>query len=662
MFYNQILARNYRNLSKQSILIQTLRTSSSKNNKILDLKLIENDQFKTPYQLSNFHTQTQVLFKDPESKAEKTANMIKENILPIKERQIDESAQSRPILETGTISTSQATSQIDVKRPTLWQRIVKELKHYYDGFKLLYFETKIAWGLMKKVLRGETLTRRERRQFTRTSADLFRLVPFSVFIIVPFLEFTLPIFLKLFPNMLPSTFKEQSVEQENLRKQLKVKLEVAKFLQDTLEETALKRDSKNHENSLNQNFADFMKKIRTKGEQPSNEEILKYSSLFENELTLDNLSRQQLIALCQILDVSTLANIPPNHILRFQLRLKIRNLEADDRMILKEGVDALTIDELQQCCRDRGMRAIGLSETRLRNQLNQWLDLHLNRKIPLSLLILSRALYLPDNLPPEDLIKNTISALPKSIENATIAKIAEVTGEKIDNKIKLELLKQEQDEIKKETAISIESQPDSFEKQAQKEKLIDKATVLEGEISPVEIKEINQIIENMPVNEKKQARAEIAELKKDVDEYKEDVKEVQQMAVKLKETKSAKILGQRVGKLISDLDALMAKIDNEAVTNTQHYKNTVSIYELVETIKRIKGDITEAQEKKIYEILKSLDQDKDGKLDDINDVLKVFDLIEQENVKVNKDQLGKLLNLLEKEKLIEIEEEKNKKI
>jgi hypothetical protein len=36
----------------------------------------------------------------------------------------------------------------------------------------------------------------------------------------------------------------------------------------------------------------------------------------------------------------------------------------------------------------------------------------------------------------------------------------------------------------------------------------------------------------------------------------------------------------------------------------------------------------------------------------------VFDLIEQENVKVTKDQLSNILNLLEKEKLIELDEEK----
>lgn len=47
-------------------------------------------------------------------------------------------------------------------------------------------------------------------QLLRTCADLFRLVPFLVFVIVPFMEFLLPVFLKLFPEMLPSTFETES--------------------------------------------------------------------------------------------------------------------------------------------------------------------------------------------------------------------------------------------------------------------------------------------------------------------------------------------------------------------------------------------------------------------------------------------------------------------
>ena len=41
----------------------------------------------------------------------------------------------------------------------------------------------------------------------RTVGDLFRVLPFSVFIIIPFMELLLPVFIKLFPNMLPSTFQ-----------------------------------------------------------------------------------------------------------------------------------------------------------------------------------------------------------------------------------------------------------------------------------------------------------------------------------------------------------------------------------------------------------------------------------------------------------------------
>lgn len=39
--------------------------------------------------------------------------------------------------------------------------------------------------------------RREKRQLTRTSADIFRLVPLTVFLVVPFMELLLPVALKV---------------------------------------------------------------------------------------------------------------------------------------------------------------------------------------------------------------------------------------------------------------------------------------------------------------------------------------------------------------------------------------------------------------------------------------------------------------------------------
>ena len=130
-------------------------------------------------QISCFHTHTQVLYKDPESKAEKTVNLLKENIIQVKKEDgVKPQPETATATQQETTETKSADSkavaepgakQIDVPRLTLWQRVVKECKHYYHGFKLLYLETKIAYRLLKQVLQGHTLSRRERRQVIKFS-------------------------------------------------------------------------------------------------------------------------------------------------------------------------------------------------------------------------------------------------------------------------------------------------------------------------------------------------------------------------------------------------------------------------------------------------------------------------------------------------------------
>lgn len=69
--------------------------------------------------------------------------------------------------------------------------------------------------------------------------------------------------------------------------------------------------------------------IRETGERPSNEEIMRFSKLFEDELTLDNLTRPQLVALCKLLE---LQSIGTNNFLRFQLTMRLRSIKADDKV------------------------------------------------------------------------------------------------------------------------------------------------------------------------------------------------------------------------------------------------------------------------------------------------------------------------------------------
>lgn len=56
-----------------------------------------------------------------------------------------------------------------VKLP-LKDRIWEEVLHYYNGFRLLYLDSKVAAKLLWQVLNGKTLTRRERRQVCLNSS------------------------------------------------------------------------------------------------------------------------------------------------------------------------------------------------------------------------------------------------------------------------------------------------------------------------------------------------------------------------------------------------------------------------------------------------------------------------------------------------------------
>ncbi|XP_058492726.1 LETM1 domain-containing protein LETM2, mitochondrial [Solea solea] len=315
-----------------------------------------------------------------------------------------------PPASTTTAATVSPMQERTVVKKSVYQRIVDELKHYYNGFRLLGIDINTAGRMVWRLLHGQLLTRRERRRLLRTCADLFRLVPFIVFIIVPFMEFLLPVFLKLFPEMLPSTFETESKKEEKQRKGLAAKLELAKFLQETIAEMARRNKAKAHTEDETQRFSTYVQKVRGTGEQPTTKDIVRFSKLFEDELTLENLERPQLVALCKLLELQPIGT---NNLLRFQLMMQLRTIKSDDEMIAAEGVAAMSVSELQAACRSRGMRSLGITTDQLHQQLQQWLDLHLKENVPPSLLLLSRAMYLtelkpkPPAIPPVPKLEKT---------------------------------------------------------------------------------------------------------------------------------------------------------------------------------------------------------------------------------------------------------------
>ena len=62
------------------------------------------------------------------------------------------------------------------------------------------------------------------------------------------------------------------------------------------------------------------------------------------------------------------------------------------------------------------MRSMGISADRLREGLEQWLKLHLREKVPASLLLLTRLMYLPSHvmsdISEEDKLVAAVESLP----------------------------------------------------------------------------------------------------------------------------------------------------------------------------------------------------------------------------------------------------------
>ncbi|KAJ0556225.1 hypothetical protein HanRHA438_Chr07g0299061 [Helianthus annuus] len=214
----------------------------------------------------------------------------------------------------------------------------------------------------------------------------------------------LPVFLKLFPNMLPSTFQDKMKEQEALKRKLNARIEYAKFLKDTVKEMAKEvQNTRSGEiKKTTEDLDDFFEQgklvVRTGG-SVANDEILGFAKLFNDELTLDNISR----------------------------------IKNDDRIIQAEGgVDALSEDELREPFL----------------QLCDWLDLSLNHSVSSSLLILSRAFTVFGKLKPEEVVRATLSSLPDEVVDTVGVTALSSEDFVSERRRKLEFLEMQEELIK----------------------------------------------------------------------------------------------------------------------------------------------------------------------------------------------------------------------
>jgi LETM1 and EF-hand domain-containing protein 1 len=560
--------------------------------------------------------------------------------------------------------------------PGVWQKVKDAVHHTKMGFVLLWTETKIACGLMARILKGGVLTRRELKQLQRVLSDLFRLVPFSVFVIVPAGEVFLPLAIKIFPNMLPTQFRDQATEEDKKTAQLKVKIEMARFLQETVENMAVEQVGKGKQQKKDaEEEASAFLELLDKGRQPGTtiptSEIVKFTALCDDVFTLDNLSTQQLKAMCRLLVLKPLGS---NGFMSFQIRLKLRELHADDLLIAAEGVENMTETDLQAACRERGMRSMGISADRLREGLEQWLKLHLREKVPASLLLLTRLMYLPSHvmsdITEEDKLVAAVESLPdpakKEIKVAVVqSQAGDVAPEDMLNIIteQQELIEVEREVIAKEEEAAEKAKEEKKRKEEldaeeAEEHLFGESEsskpLAKQEAAPTEPEEpgLEQVLDHSSEDlktlatsaaieslatsaaiESSSSAGAIEALKEDVREYEEDLVELSEATGgEVKVPQGSTNLSKQVAKLIANLEKAAEaegkelQVDHALKLFDLNSDGCVTTDELLRSLTNLPAEVNEET---IMALIDIIDADHDGVIS-VNTLNRIFEVLMDE--------------------------------
>lgn len=104
----------------------------------------------------------------------------------VKKDSVAATPQSQPPSDATPASTASTATVVPpvqekaVLKKSLYQRIVDELKHYYNGFRLLGIDIKIAGRMVWRLLHGQVLSRRERRRVRDFKCTLYGVALFSL--------------------------------------------------------------------------------------------------------------------------------------------------------------------------------------------------------------------------------------------------------------------------------------------------------------------------------------------------------------------------------------------------------------------------------------------------------------------------------------------------
>jgi len=238
------------------------------------------------------------------------------------------------------------------------QAATNEMKHYWNGCRIIYQNRKLAKDMQLKT----TKTRYEVLFIRRTNRDLKIVLPFLFYIfVVPFSFTALPFLIYMFPDSLPSTFWKAS---QYLQRNIGINEKRKNLSRELL--IIILKDIK-----YNNVFHQF--------NEPGFLSINEFKYYINNyKLTFDDKNRIQLKLASSYF--SMFNSFLPNSIIVKNLNNYINMLRNDDIQLEKE-LKSLKEEELKEACIERGLPSLDVSIPMMINLLESWLYLSLKENV-----------------------------------------------------------------------------------------------------------------------------------------------------------------------------------------------------------------------------------------------------------------------------------------
>lgn len=280
------------------------------------------------------------------------------------------------------------------------QLLKKEAQKVVRGCRLLYSDAKFL--MRKKYMisfNDQHYSLKEKKAMARTTTDLLKMVPFSVFIIIPGAELLLPPVLYLFPNMVPSTFVSKSKTEDFLNAIAEKRPVYAdKMHRFLLENTRGLEDAAGTE---------FATKLKARPHQLTQADLVDQHELFRTRLAFGRMDADMLRNVCRFLCMEpwtgfktfnklvmgTLSKLlgylnvqfpsmwepkifpfytVQRNILMYQLRQHMNTLRTEDLLLLEESIAKLDAALLVTCCRERAIHTTLEEDKDMRRRLREW--------------------------------------------------------------------------------------------------------------------------------------------------------------------------------------------------------------------------------------------------------------------------------------------------